>query len=70
MPKITKRTVDALKANEKDLIIWDDDLPGFGIRVKPSGVKSYILQYRNDAGRSKRATLGRHGVLTAEMARK
>lgn len=70
MPKLTKRIVDALKSGEKDLVIWDDDLPGFGIRVKPSGVKSYILQYRNEVGRSKRATLGRHGVLTADAARK
>jgi hypothetical protein len=68
MPKITKRTVDALKSGEKDIYVWDDDLPLFGIRVKPSGVKSYILQYRNGVERSKRATLGRHGVLTAEMA--
>lgn len=70
MPKLTKGIVDALKSPEKDLVIWDEGLLGFGIRVKPSGVKFYILQYRNKVGCSKRATLGKHGVLTADTARK
>ncbi len=73
MPKLTKRFVDLIQAPvgdaPKDIFFWDDDLPGFGLRVKTSGVKSYLLQYRQ-AGRSRRMTLGRHGVLTAEEARR
>jgi len=73
MPRLTKRFIDLLKpspdAGGKDLFYWDDDIPGYGLRLKPSGVKSYIIQYRKD-GRSRRMTLGRHGVLTAEDARK
>lgn len=72
MPKLTKRFVDlvALPAKgEKDLFFWDEDLSGFGLRVKPSGVKSYFVQYRAD-GTSRRMTLGRHGVLAADEARK
>lgn len=68
--KLTKRNVEAIVPGEKDLYFWDDDLPGYGLRVKPSGVRSYIIQYRNQHGRSKRATLGRHGVLTQNEARK
>ena len=50
-------------------MFWDRDLPGFGIRVYPSGVKVYVVQTRA-FGRSKRVTVGRHGTLTADEARK
>jgi integrase len=70
MVKLTKRTVDAAKAAGADLFLWDDDLSGFGLRVKKSGAKSFIVQYRNANGRSRRHTLGRYGVFTVEEARK
>ena len=47
--RITKRLVDGLQATDRDYIIWDGALPGFGVRVRPSGSKSYVVQYR--AGR-------------------
>ena len=46
MPKITKRLVDGLTPQAKDYTVWDDELPGFGIRVWPSGKRVYILKYR------------------------
>ncbi len=67
--KLTQTVVDKAGAAGKDLFLWDSDLPGFGVRIKPSGVRSYIIQYRNKDGQSKRVTLGRHGVLTAGEAR-
>ncbi|AJY48166.1 tyrosine-type recombinase/integrase [Martelella endophytica] len=70
MVKLTKRVVDTLKATDKEQVVWDDELRGFGIRIKPTGVKSYIVQYRNAGGRSKRKTLGRHGEITPDQARK
>ena len=53
MGKIMKRTVDALQPEpDRDVFKWDTELRGFGVRVKPSGVKSYLVQYRNSEGRT------------------
>jgi integrase len=70
MPKLTKRFVESVKAAPADQVIFDDDVPGFGLRVLPSGVRSYLVQYRNKQNRSRRLTLGKHGKITAEQARK
>ncbi|MEM7397299.1 MAG: tyrosine-type recombinase/integrase [Pseudomonadota bacterium] len=69
MPKLTKRVVDAAEVREKDYVIWDDELPGFGLRVFKSGKRSYVLQYRT-AGRSRRYSIGLHGIWTPDTARK
>ena len=70
MAKLTKRFVERVAPADKDLVLWDDVLPGFGLRVKASGVRSYVIQYRNVQGRSRRFTIGRHGILTPDEARK
>jgi integrase len=70
MAKIAKRTVDAAKPKKKRFIIWDDQVRGFGFLVLPSGVKSYLFNYRTPEGREKRIFLGKHGDLTADQARK
>ena len=40
---ISKRTVDGLSVDEKDAVFWDRELPGFGVRVYPSGSKVYVV---------------------------
>lgn len=68
MPKLTKRTVDALTSDAKDYFVWDTLIAGFGVRVMPSGAKTYQAQYRK-GGRTRRIALGRHGNVTVEEAR-
>ena len=67
--KITKRTVEALKVAARDYIAFDTDLPGFGVRVMPSGKRFFLVQYRRH-GRTRRVMIGQFGVVTAELARR
>jgi integrase len=69
MTKLTIRTVQAASPRERDVYIWDEKLSGFGLRVKPSGIKSFLIQYRNTHNVSKRMTIGRFGVVSPEQAR-
>jgi integrase len=69
MPKLTKRFVDALKPVTRDTLYRDDDLKGFALRVKPSGAKTWVVQYRNLAGRTRKLKLGKVGELTPDEAR-
>ena len=66
---ITKRTVESLSVADKDEVFWDRDLPGFGVRVYPSGAKVFVVQCRG-SGRSQRVTIGRYGLMTVEQARR
>jgi integrase len=51
-------------------VIWDHDLPGFGVRVFPSGKRSFILRYRLPGSRQKEtATIGTYGQITLTQAR-
>ena len=67
--KISNRTVEALSVEDRDAVFWDGELLGFGVRVYPSGAKVYVVQIRRE-GRSKRVTVGRHGVISALQARR
>ncbi|AMG72545.1 tyrosine-type recombinase/integrase [Sphingopyxis granuli] len=69
MVKLTKRVVDAVVAEAKDYVLWDEELPGFGLRIFPTGKRSYLIQYRS-GGRSRRYTIGTHGIWTPEAARR
>jgi integrase len=69
MAKLSKRIVDAAETRSSDYFIWDEELPGFALRVFQSGKRSYLVQYRA-AGRTRRYTIGLHGAWTPKMARK
>ena len=68
IPRITKRSVDAIKAGGTDTVYWDGELTGFGLRVRRSGRKSYVVQTRI-AGKLCWFTIGPHGPLNPDQAR-
>lgn len=70
--KISKRAVDATEPGDHDVYLWDADLAGFGLKVTPAGGKVYLVQYRMGGrkGRTRRVTIGRHGQLTPDQARR
>ena len=66
---LSNRTVDGLSAEDWDVIYWDRELKGFGVRVYPSGARVYLVQSRGPGG-SRRVSVGRHGVISADQARR
>lgn len=72
MTGLTKRKIDATAPDpSREIRLWDDNPRGFGVRIKPSGVKSFFIQYRSPVTNKKvRHTLGQYGRLTLEQARK
>ena len=74
MEKLTKRVVEGLKPPRvgiegSDLLVWDKELHGFGVRVSPAGRKSFIIQYRTPDRRHRRTVIGHFGLMTVEQAR-
>ena len=72
MPKrgeltISKRAVEALSVEDKDAVFWDRDLPGFGVRVYPSGRKIYVVQSRGPAGTCRSSPATGTGCGSARM---
>ena len=65
---LSSRAVERLEVG-KDTVFWDGELRGFGVRVYATGGKVYLAQARGPGG-PKRVTVGRHGVLGADEARK
>jgi integrase len=70
--KISNRTVDAMMPGDRDQYLWDDELAGFGVKITPTGRRTYLIQYRlgGRKGRTRRYTIGAHGPVTPDQARK
>jgi integrase len=67
--KLTKKVVDAAQASTKDVWLWDSELPGFGVRLQPSGRKTYVTRYRTHAGIQRKTTVARCCDMTPDKAR-
>jgi integrase len=69
LTKIAEKKLPTPTKEQGERVVWDSDLAGFGLRLLPSGCRTYILQRRTKAGRSIRLKIGRVGDLTADQAR-
>ena len=71
--RLTTRTVADAMPRDRRYIVWDDELTGFGVRISPSGLRSFIVQYRaREGGRraaSRKKVLGHFPALTPARAR-
>lgn len=70
--RISKRTIEAIEARSSEFTVWDEALRCFGVRVRPSGAKSFVVVYRAGAGRGapvRRFTIAAVGKITPEHAR-
>lgn len=72
--KLTRRSIAGLVPGDKPILAYDEDLKGFGLRIMPSGRKTWIVEYRpNGGGRGvakKRHAIGSYEEMTPEVARK
>ena len=68
MPRLNKKFIEKTKC-KFEKIFWDNSLKGFGLRVSPTGRKSFIINWRNQEGRQGRKVIGIYGKLTIEQAR-
>jgi integrase len=70
--RITKRTLDTLRVAAVEFTLWDVVVPGFGVRIRPTGAMSYVVVYRAGSGRGapvRRYTIAAVGKITPERAR-
>ena len=71
---LTKRTIEALKPQARPWIAWDTDLTGFGVKVHPTGTKSFVLNYRARGGgriaRNRRVVIGDANWVAPDHARR
>ena len=68
---LTKSVIDSLTCppGKKDILVFDQKLTGFAVRVTAKGVKTFLVQYSR-GGRTSRVTIGRMGVMTPAEARR
>lgn len=67
--KITRASLKTIQPRATDFVVWDDALPGFGVRVWPSGKITYVVMYRTAGGTQRKMTLGQAAVMTPDEAR-
>jgi len=69
--RLTKTVIDSLPTPPKEIVFWDEGLPGFGVKVTPKGRKVFIVLYRTGGAgsRLRKYTIGPYGRVTLHAAR-
>lgn len=68
-PELTEETVEQAQPRDSEYTIWHGYLPGFGLRIRPTGYKCYILMYRIEGTpKQGRLTIGRPSLISLEQA--
>ncbi|MBI1328230.1 MAG: tyrosine-type recombinase/integrase [Alphaproteobacteria bacterium] len=67
---LTKTLIEALQPAEKEYAVWDKKQTGFGIKITPKGKRVYICKYRLPSRKQGKYTIGTHGQITLQQARK
>jgi integrase len=72
MTRLNRAVVEGFKIppGKESVIAWDSALPGFGVRINAGGTRSFVAQYRNGSGTTKRISLGRYEAMSIDDARK
>ncbi|MCJ2055100.1 integrase arm-type DNA-binding domain-containing protein [Methylobacterium sp. J-048] len=72
MTRLNRAVVETFKVpHGKDSVIaWDSAQPGFGVRINAGGTRSFVAQYRNASGATKRLSLGRYEAMSIDDARR
>jgi integrase len=61
MPKLTEKQVEQLAPRDEEYCVWDTEVVGLGVRIRPSGAKSFVLMYRR-GGKQRKHTMGKLDV--------
>ena len=67
--KLTDARIGKLKARDVEYMVWDTRIAGFGVRVRPTGHKSYVY-HRHAEGQSRKFTLGSVALGSVDEARR
>lgn len=70
-PDLTEETVATAPPRSIEYTIWSENPPGFGLRIRPSGIRSYIVMFRIKGRRVQgKITLGKAGDLPLDLAKR
>jgi integrase len=67
--KLTKSLIEAAAPRNAEYVIWDTEVPGLGLRIRPTGRKVFIVVFRH-GGNLRKLTLKRFGAMTLDQARR